>query len=187
MPSTPGKRPQKKHKADAMGLTELDRRFAAHYLSDLNSTQAYMRAKLPTKVKLTTARANGHKMLQREEVQALILAERDRLLAGVGLTAEQTLVKLKQFLMYDVRKMFKEDGSMIPIHQLPDDLAAACVGFKDTIVGREVKLADKVAALEKAMKYHGLFKEDHKQQAEAITEVLFAFKSPDGKVEPAPG
>jgi phage terminase small subunit len=168
-------------------VTEFDRRFALHYLQDLNATQAYLRAKLPVKVKLSTAKANGHRMLLRDEVQALVLAERDRLLSSAELTATDTLVKLKQMLMYDPRKMFREDGSMIPIHELPDDLAAACVGFKDTIAGREIKLADKVAVLEKAMKYHGLFEKDNKQTADAITEVLFAFKSPGGKVEPVPG
>lgn len=100
---------------------------------------------------------------------------------------EQTLDKLRQFLTYDVRKMFRPDGTMIPVHELPDDLAAACVGWKDTIAGREVKFADKVSALDKAMKYHGLFEKDNKQTADAITEVMFSFMSPGGKVEPASG
>lgn len=185
MPSI-AKKPQRSHKADAQGVTEFDRRFALHYLQDLNATQAYLRAKLPVKIKPGTAKSNGHRLLLRDEVQALILAERDRLLSSAGLSATDTLVKLRQFLMYDVRKMFRPDGTMIPIHELPDDLAAACVGFKDTIAGREVKYADKVAALEKAMKYHGLFEKDNKQTADAITEVLFAFKAPGGKVEPVP-
>ena len=121
------------------------------------------------------------KLLATAKVRAAVEDALRPALQKAELSMEQTLDKLRQFLTYDVRKMFRPDGTMIPVHELPDDLAAACVGWKDTIAGREVKFADKVAALEKAMKYHGLFEKDNKQTADAITEVMFSFMSPGGQ------
>ena len=166
---------------DKDGLTPLDRRFAMEFLVDLNGVNAYMRARLPIKVSRKTANTNSWKLMQRPEVQALITAHRDKAMAKAELSVEQTLDKLRQFLMYDVRKAFREDGSMLAVRELPDDLAAACVGWKDTIAGREVKFADRVSALDKAMKYLGAFEKDNKQTADAITEVMFSFMSPGGQ------
>lgn len=176
-----------KTKKDKDGLTPLDRAFAMQFLVDLNAANAYIRARHPVKVSRATANTNSWKLMKRPGVQALISAHRDKAMAKAELSVEQTLDKLRQFLMYDPRKLFDEQGKQLPLHMLPDDLAAACVGYKDTIAGREIKLVDKVSALDKAMKYHGLFEKDNKQTADAITEVMFSFMSPGGKVEPASG
>lgn len=178
---------RKRKNADAAGLTELERRFAIAYLVDFNATEAYMRA-APGKVSRSTARVNGHRLLQAPAMQALIKDECDRRLNEAGVTVQQTLEKLRQCLMYDVRQLFDPaTGDLKPMAEWPDDVAASVVGVKDTQWGREIKLVDKVAALEKAMKYHGLFNENNKQKGEAIAEVMWAMVSPSGKREPAPG
>lgn len=169
--------------ADQSGVTGLERRFAVAYLIDFNATEAYLSA--AGKVSRGTARANGHRLLQKPEIQALIRAERDKHLDQSSITVQQTMAKLRQCLMYDVRKLFDERGNLKPMREWPADEAAAVVGVKDTQWGREIKLADKVAALEKAMKYHGLFDKDNRQKGEAIGEVLFQLVSPGGKLEPA--
>ena len=60
----------------------------------------------------------------------------------------------------DPRKLFAADGSPIPIHQLDDDASAAIANI-DFVKGQNpatrYRLWDKNAALEKAMKFHGLY------------------------------
>lgn len=169
---------------DDDGVSAMERRFAAEYLVDLNATEAYMRASLPRKVSRKTAGTNGWKTLQRPEVQALVRANRDEAVARAGLTVDDTLTKLRQLLMYDVRKLYSKEGTPLHITELSDDMAAAIVGVEVVTKGNEMmgfgevtkfKLADKVATLEKALKYHGLFKEDYKQQTEALKEVVLKF------------
>ena len=79
---------------------------------------------------------------------------------------------------------YDADGKPLHVTQLDDDSAAAIVGIKVVTKGNaemgfgevtEFKLADKVATLEKAMKYHVLFKEDHKSQADALGEIVLKF------------
>lgn len=165
-------------------MTDLERRFAVEYLgaAQFNATEAYMRA-AGGKVTRETAKANGFRLLQKPEVQALVLAERDRLLGKAELSAEVVLAKLKAFLMYDARRLFdQKTGALLPMERWPEDVATAVIGVKDTIAGREVKLVDKTAALDKAMRYFGLFEKDNKRQAEAIAEVVFKVV----KAKPAP-
>lgn len=166
--------------SDEGNLTAIERRFATEYLVDFNAAAAYRRA---TRGKATpnTAKASGHMLLHRAEVQAVIRAERDRLLAVAQLSAQEVLIKLKHCLMYDPRRIFDTKGALLPMEQWPDDVAAAVVGVEDTMAGRKVKFADKVAALDKAMRYFGLFEKDNRQQAEAFAEVVFKVVKADGK------
>ncbi|MBK7024517.1 MAG: terminase small subunit [Sulfuritalea sp.] len=166
------------------GISDMERRFAAEYLIDLNATEAYMRAALPRKVSRKTAGTNGWKTLQRPEVQALVVANRDEAVSRAGLTVDETLQQLRRLLMYDVRKLYSPEGAPLHITELSDDMAAAIVGVEVVTKGNELigfgevtkyKLADKVATLEKAMKYHNLFKEDYKGQADALKEVVLKF------------
>ena len=168
---------------DDDGVSALERRFAAEYLVDLNATEAYIRASLPRKVSRKTAGTNGWKTLQRPEVQALVLANRDEAVARAGLTVDDTLTKLRQLLMYDVRKLYNKDGVPLHITELSDDMAAAIVGVEVVTKGNsemgfgevtKFKLSDEVAALDKAMRYHALFEKDNRQKTDPVTELLAA-------------
>lgn len=176
-------------KRDPEGLTDLERRFAAEYLVDLKAAEAYQRASLPRKVAYKTASTNAWKMMQREPVQELIRQARDRAVQKAELSVDKTLDVLRQVLSYDVRRLLHNDGTPKGLHELDDDTAAAIVGVDvvtfgnaDAGIGKisKYKLADKVAALEKAMKYHGLFEKDNKQQAEVLKEIVVNFRKADG-------
>ncbi len=165
------------------GISDMERRFAAEYLIDLNATEAYMRAALPRKVSRKTAGTNGWKTMQRPEIQALIVANRDEAVARAGLTVDETLQQLRRLLMYDVRKLYSPEGAPLHITELSDDMAAAIVGVEVVTKGNELigfgevtkyKLADKVATLEKAMRYHALFEKDNRQKTDPVTELLAA-------------
>jgi len=155
-------------------------KFVEEYLKDLNASAAARRAGYTPK----RADAMGWENLRKPEIAAAIAASRDIATAAANLTVQDTLTALRRFLSYDVRKFYDADGNPLHVTQLDDDSAAAIVGIKVVTKGNaemgfgevtEFKLADKVATLEKAMKYHVLFKEDHKSQADALGEIVLKF------------
>lgn len=171
---------RRKTERDDGGLSAFDRRFAKEFLVDLKMAAAYQRASLPKKVAYKTASTNAWKLMQRPEVEALVKQIRDESVERAGLGIDDALNKLRQLLMYDVRKLFHSDGKPKSVHELDDDTAMAVVGIDvvtsgnaETGIGevRKYKLADRVAALDKAMRYHNLFEKEHKALADAITGV----------------
>lgn len=172
----------KKSPRTETGASELERRFALEYLVDFDAGSAYERARHPIKVTRKTASTNGGKLLHSPAVQQLVRQARDRALSFAELDVHSVLVKLRQCLMYDARTLYTPEGKLRPMGEWPADVAAAVVGIEDTMAGRKVKLADKVAALDKAMRYFGLFEKDNRQQAEAFAEVVFKVVKADGSV-----
>lgn len=180
-------------KRDADGLTPLLRLFAIEYLLDLNATQAWRRTS--PKCSLTTCERNGHRALQDPAVQKIVKAERDKRMEDAGLSVADVLQKLRQMLMYDPRKLFDDQGALIPVNKLDDDTIVAIAGVDvvemqggvaiDTGEGirhvpmytKKYKLLDRNSTLEKAMKYHGLFAVDNKQKADAVGALLEAVQA----------
>lgn len=94
------------------------------------------------------------------------------------LTTERTLREIARLAYVDPRKFFHADGTPKEITELDDDTAAALAGMevteewvgsgKDRVkigVTKKYKLADKNAALEKAMKHLGQYEQDNKQRS----------------------
>lgn len=90
-----------------------------------------------------------------------------------GLTVEKTLREVARLAYFDMRKLYKPDGSMKQPHELDDDTAAGIagvevneIGVEGTVIGhtKKVKLADKNSALDKAMKHLGLYEKDNAQK-----------------------
>jgi hypothetical protein len=175
--------PKAGQRRDPEGLTDLERKFAIEYLVDLHAVRAYQRASLPRKVSDKTANACSWKMLQREAVQNLVREARDRVIAKTELTVEDTLQALKCMVKLDVRKLVHEDGRPKALREIDDETAGALAGIKVVTTGNavmgfgevtEYKFADRNAAVEKAMRYFGLFEKDHRQKTDPIVELIDA-------------
>jgi phage terminase small subunit len=115
---------------------------------------------------------------------------------------EETERQLASVLRSDPRKLYRPDGSMIPIHELDAETAAAIAsievreefeghGENRRLVGytRKVKFWDKNAALEKAMRHQGLFEKDNRQlMSNLAIQVNFVGPEPKpGEVRRIPG
>lgn len=125
----------------------------------------------------------GERLSQDVAVKALIEEARKEAVKTAGLSVERTLQEVARVAYFDVRKLFKEDGTMKPAHELDDDTAAALsqidvdeIVLDKVVVGhtRKIKVFDKNAALEKAMKHLGLYEKDNKQQGNAAVAALLA-------------
>jgi len=150
-----------------------NREFALAYLSNgFQATNAAIACGLSAK----TATSAGCRMLARPAVQKCIAEEAEKAARLSGLTVERTLREVARIAYSDPRKLYDADGNLIPVHLLDDDTAAtvASVEVDETKTGRneaevvsytkKTKQWDKNAALDKAMKYHGLYEADNSQQ-----------------------
>ena len=141
-------------------LTPKQRRFIDEYLIDLNATQAAIRAGYSEK----TAYSIGLQTLKKLEIQAEIQKRRNRLQSKLEITQERVLQELAAIAFANGADYAKVVNSgllptveMIPTEELPPEKLPAIAGIKANQYGVEVKLHDKVKALELLGKYLGTF------------------------------
>lgn len=185
----------KKTKANAKKTAAHDAAFVEHYLSlQRNALQAYK--KLHPKVSDKTAGVEGCKLLKKPSVSAMLAAREKELQNKLELTTERVLKELARMAFVDIRKLYKEDGSLKAPHELDDDTAAALASIEteELFEGRgedrehvgtlrKVKIFSKSDAIRDAMKHLGLFEKHNKQVTDPISELL---KALDGRSKLAP-
>ena len=120
-------------------------------------------------------------------VQGLIAEATKKAAQASYLQVELTLREISRAAYFNPKKLYDEAGHLIPVHNLPDEVAAALHSLEELEefeghgdgrrkVGtiKKVRWLNKLDALEKAMRYHGLYKEDNQQRGESIRlEVQF--------------
>jgi len=105
-------------------LTEKEALFVAEYMVDLNATQAYLRSH--PGVAYSTASTNGIRLLGYAWIQDAIAAQRAKTFGRLEITREHVLLEAARLAFFDPRRMYRADGSPIPINELDDD-TAACI------------------------------------------------------------
>lgn len=150
-------------------INDREKRFCDLYLGPckFNGTQAAIKAGYAKK----SARITASKLLTKANVQIYLQSKGQKIENKLDLdvSAERTLREIGRVAFQDARLFFKEDGSLIPIHELSDDAAAVLAGFeieeiniKDVKIGelKKIKRFDKVKALEMLAKYHKMFEDN---------------------------
>lgn len=146
-------------------LTPRQARFIAEYLVDANAAQAARRAGYSK----SNLEAQGARLMATPSVRAALDEAMARRAARVEVKADDVLRTLLRLLGSDLRQAFGADGCLLPIHDLPDDVAAAIAGVevdelwegrgeerRQVGVTRKVKFWDKGRAVELALKHLGL-------------------------------
>ena len=125
------------------------------------------------------AQSHASHLFNDPRVKAMIASRRAELMRITGLTTERTLREVARLAYSDIGRLTHEDGSLIALDELNDDVRAsiASIEVDEEIVGKpgedgtitrcrttKIKLWDKNAALEKAMKHLGLFERDNRQR-----------------------
>ena len=147
-------------------LTPKQARFVDEYLCDLNATQAAARAGYSAR----TANEQGSRLLANVSVRFALSEAMKAREKRTHITQDRVLQELARLAFSDIRKAFKEDGTLKLPQDLDDDTAAAMAGI-DTITSsvhggdeeaplslttKKVKIADKNAALTLAMRHLGM-------------------------------
>lgn len=144
-------------------LTAKQEMFVQEYLIDLNATQAAIRAGYSTK----TANEQGSRLLANVNVRARVdeaIAKRSRRL---GVSQDRIVNELAKIAFINPDDVVNFDEATVKSSAAKDDTAAVLSikvkkSFSETgeTIEREVKLNDKVKALELLGKHHGMFKDN---------------------------
>jgi len=148
---------------DAAGLSPIQKRFCDEFLVDFNAKAAYERAGY--RARGDSAAACAARLLARPAVSDYLKTRQRQLAEASNLTLERLVQELKAIALFDMRRLFKEDGSMLAPNEWPADVAAAVssvdvdeitqkVNGQTVIVGctRKVRVFNKIEALEKGFR-----------------------------------
>ena len=151
----------------AKSLTPKQERFCLAYIETGNASEAYRIAYDAKGMKPESINRKAKELLDNGKITARLRAMAEK----AGLTVERTLREVARIAYSDPRRLFREDGSLIPVCELDDDTAAAVASIEVAEMGaevvertRKIKFLDKNSALDKAMKHLGLFKADNDQK-----------------------
>ena len=158
-------------------LTARQARFVHEYLLDLNAKQAAIRAGYSPR----SAETNGNRMLRNAQVSSAVRAAKAEREHRTSITADRVLRELAKIAFFDPRRLFDADGQPLPVAELDDDAAAVVAGLEVSVTHSDdgsmtrvakIKLADKLAALEKLGRHLGLFEKSQPGTAENPIAVL---------------
>ena len=146
-----------------MKLTEKQKRFADEYLIDLNATRAYKAAYTSCK-KEETARVNGSKLLTNTNVKAYIDDKIQQRAERTEITQDMVIKELAKIAFANIKDFVAvevvENGRIVkvkPTSQISADKVGAIASIKQGANGIEVKLNDKMKALELLGRHLGMF------------------------------
>jgi phage terminase small subunit len=151
-------------------------RFVEEYLVDLNAKQAAIRAGYSPK----TAEVQGSRLLSNVKVQRAIAIAKAERSKRAEVAADRVLLELARVGFSDLRRVFDNQGRLRRPEEWDDDTAAAISSVKVVTRNRpggeveyvhEIKLCDKVKALEQTCKHLGLYRDQG--QPERPSDSLF--------------
>lgn len=140
-------------------MTKKQKRFCEEYLIDLNATQAAIRAGYSP----DTAKAIGCENLTKPDICAHIdrvMAERSR---RTGVNADRVVQELAKIAFVNATDVIDPKTATVKENALPEDTAAIqsvkVKTFGEDGLEREIKMADKLRALEMLGRHLGMFKD----------------------------
>jgi phage terminase small subunit len=85
----------------------------------------------------------------------------------------------------DPRRLFRADGTLVPIVELDEDAAGMIAAIEVDEDGRttRVRMWDKNQALERALKYLGLYERDNTQRSENLCLQVLLVGAPTNERE----
>lgn len=150
-------------------MTKKQKRFVEEYLIDLNATQAAIRAGY-TVGNAQRASEIGYELLQKTPVQEAVskaMAERSR---RTGINQDRILRELAKIAFVNPANVINAEDATLRKDTKEDDLAAVLSvkvkTFGEDGVEREIKMADKIKALELLGKHLGMYQNNVNLNAE---------------------
>lgn len=157
-----------------MALTEQKKRFVERYFETLKGAQSA----IDVGYSEATAKQIAYNLLQEPEVDQYLQELRNKLSAKHGVTQDRIIEEYAKIAFFDIREIYDVDGGLIHVKQLDDKSAGAIASIKSTeewgeddegnkvVIGtnKEVKLFDKIRALQDLGKHLGLFEKDNSQK-----------------------
>jgi phage terminase small subunit len=164
-------------------MTDRQEKFCNEYLIDLNSTAAAIRAGYSVK----SARQIGNENLTKPYIRARVDAAMAEQSKRTGINADRVVRELARVAFVDLTDLIDTDTAAVKPNATRDDTAAIAgirvktsTGVGGDSVEREVKLCDKLKALELLGRHLGLFND--KLDISGCVPVQIIDNIPDEKI-----
>lgn len=156
------------------GLTPQQEKFAQGLGAGLSQSEAYRQA-FPTSLtwKEQTVWTRASELAKHRKVISRLATLQAAAAEKAGLTGARILEEIQRVAFSDIRRITKEDGTLLLPHQLDAATAAAVASFEiDQYGGVKYKFWDKNSSLEKLAKHKGLYEQDNKQKVDPLAKIL---------------
>lgn len=161
-----------------MALSEKQECFVQEYLVDLNATQAYIRAGYSP----TGANTSAAKLLAKPRIRARVDQEIAARSVRTGVTQDRVVRELARIAFASAPHFINpRDASLRPDATEDDKAAIASIRVKRkdgedfTEIEREIKLADKIKALELLGKHMGMYTGNQQQTDNGVLPGLLEY------------
>ena len=152
---------------DKIKLTPKQERFCQVYIETGNASEAYRQAYNAEKMRPDTVNNKAYGLLQKGGIRARLDELRAELKQRHVVTIDRVLDEYAKLAFFDARKLFDDNGAVLPVSQWPDDAAAAIGGLDVAEIGlgdgdalgvvKKLKLIDKRGALDSLARHLGMF------------------------------
>ncbi len=109
-----------------VALSPKQERFIEEYLLDLNAKQAAIRAGYAP----GSAEVQGSRLLRIDKVRHIIDERKSARAEKFSISAERVLGELKLLATCDIGGAFNTDGSLKPLHEIPEEVRRAISGVE---------------------------------------------------------
>lgn len=133
-------------------------RFCLEFVKDNNATQAAIRAGYSK----GAARQQGSRLLTNASIQARVAELQLEVAQRAEVDADWVVRELVKIAKADIRKFYREDGSLKSVPELDDDCAAALSAMEITTIGEggtlsKIKRWDRPKVLELLGRHFGMW------------------------------
>jgi phage terminase small subunit len=141
-------------------LTPLQKRFVNNILSGKNQTDAYLSAGY--KCSRSAARRNAARLMTNADIMAAIKRVQKKAAYKAEVTAERILKEEMCLAFLNPQKLVDENGELLDLHELPEDVARAIVGLEiikqsDGKLKFKYRFSDKGKSLDRLERIQGMF------------------------------
>lgn len=151
-------------------LTDKQESFCQYYSTHWNATRAAKEAGFSER----TAKEQGYVLLKSRDIRVRIAELTEHILLELGVSRARVLAEYARIAFLDPAAVYRDDGQLIPMHEIPEDARRAISKIKSfeefegrgeerTLSGyvREVEFVQKKGALDSLAKHLGLLPEKH--------------------------
>lgn len=124
------------------------------------------------------AAKQGYRMSKDPVILSMIDQRRTQIAKNNELSTDEIMADMARALRFDPRKLYRQDGTLKPIHELDDDTALCLTGIEvvampgedgDTpMFVKKMKWESKATARDQALKVFGMYERDNRQKAGAL-------------------
>jgi phage terminase small subunit len=149
----------------AVALTAKQASFAVAVAKGSKASDAYRAVYSAGRMTPKSINEEASHLLANPKVASRVAELRAPAMKVACLEIEETLHQLACVLRSDSRRLFRPDGSLMPVHELDDVTAAAISSIELDEDGRpkKIRLWSKTDAIDKAMRHLGLFEKGNRQ------------------------